>query len=56
MDGTLEKMRIVAYKKATFSDSDKVQDGEFNVKVNPETYALNYQIEYSDGALPKETH
>ncbi len=48
MDGTLEKMRIVAYTKATFSDSDKVQDGEFNVKVNPETYALNYQIEYSD--------
>ena len=48
MDGTLQKLQIVAYKEASYDASEKLADGEFNVKVNPETYALDYKIKYAD--------
>lgn len=50
--GQLQKMRIVAYKKPSYSESEKVDDGEFNVKVNPTSYALNYEIEYDEDQAP----
>lgn len=60
MDGMLQKLQITAYKEATFEASEKLTDGEFTVKVNPESYALDYKIKYSDdqasgtsGDLPK---
>lgn len=60
MEGMLQKLQIIAYKEATFEASEKLADGEFNVKINPESYALDYKIKYSDdqasgtsGDLPK---
>lgn len=48
MDGALKKMQIVAFKKESFADSEKIQGAEFNVQVNPETYSLNYKIKYNE--------
>lgn len=60
MSGTLQKLQITSYKEATFEESEKISGGEFSVKINPETYALDYKIKYSDdqasgtsGDLPK---
>jgi len=60
MEGTLQKLQITAYKEATFKASEEISEGEFNVKINPETYALDYKIKYSEdqasgtsGDLPK---
>ncbi|TSE10406.1 CIS tube protein [Aquimarina algiphila] len=60
MDGNLQKLKITAYKEATFEESEKISEGEFMVRINPETYALDYKIKYSDdqasgtsGDLPK---
>lgn len=60
MSGTLQKLQITSYKEATFEESEKISGGEFTVKINPETYALDYKIKYSDdqasgtsGDLPK---
>lgn len=60
MDGNLQKLKITAFKEANFEESEKISDGDFTVRINPETYALNYQIKYSDdqasgtsGDLPK---
>lgn len=39
-------MRIVAYTSPDYSDSSK--DGEFQVLINPESYSLEYKIEYED--------
>lgn len=50
--GKLDKMRIVAYKKANYKESEKVQEGEFTVKVNPETYTLDFEIEYDEDQAP----
>jgi hypothetical protein len=46
--GELKKMKIVAYTKPDYSDSSKVKGGEYHVLVNPESYALDYKIEYND--------
>lgn len=60
MEGNLQKLQITAYKEATFEASEKISNGEFTVKINPETYALDYKIKYSEdqasgtsGDLPK---
>jgi len=60
MEGKLQKLQITAYKEATFEPSEKITDGQFDVKINPENYALDYKIKYSDdqasgtsGDLPK---
>jgi len=50
--GQLQKMRITAYKKPTYSESEKIQEGEYVVKVNPEAYALNYEIKYGENQAP----
>ncbi|ACT91932.1 conserved hypothetical protein [Dyadobacter fermentans DSM 18053] len=46
MSGKLEKMKIIAYKDAAMSDSSKVD--EHSATINPETYQLDYKIEYND--------
>lgn len=44
--GKHEKMQIIAFKDATMSDSSKID--EFVVMINPETYQLDYKIEYNE--------
>ncbi|GAB2765104.1 peptidoglycan-binding protein [Rhabdobacter roseus] len=46
-NGKLEKMLIFAYRNPDLSDGSKV--GEFRALMNPESYQLNYKIEYQDG-------
>lgn len=46
-NGKLEKMRIIAYTNAEMSDDAKVD--EFVAMMNPETYQLDYKIEYNEG-------
>lgn len=48
MEGTLQKLEIKAFKEATFEEADKLSDGNFNVKINPETYALDYKVKYAE--------
>lgn len=48
VNGELKKMKIVAYTKPDYSDGSKVKGGEFQALVNPESYALEYKIEYND--------
>jgi nucleoid-associated protein YgaU len=43
--GELKKMKIVSYTKADYSDDSK--DGEFEALINPESYQLEYKIEYN---------
>ena len=45
--GELKKMKIVAYTKGDYSDKSKVKDGEFEALVNPDSYSMEYKIEYS---------
>jgi hypothetical protein len=45
--GKLEKMKILAYRNADLSDDSKV--GEYEAMMNPETYQLDYKIEYNEG-------
>lgn len=44
--GELKKMKIVAYTSADYSDDSK--DGEFQALINPESYQLEYKIQYND--------
>ncbi len=46
-NGKLEKVKIISYKKPTMDDKSK--SGEFTAYINPESYQLNYKIEYSEG-------
>lgn len=50
--GELTFMKIIAYKQATYEESEKVEDGEFNAQVNPETYEQNFEIEYDEDQAP----
>jgi len=50
--GQLQKMKIVAYKKATYEDSEILADGEFNAQVNPENYAMSFKIDYGKDQAP----
>ena len=52
MTGELKKMQIIAFSSAGYEDSKKVDDGEFFVAVNPETYAITYEIEYGKDQAP----
>jgi hypothetical protein len=50
MEGQLQKLKIIAYSDPEFND--KVDDGEFNTLINPESYAFNYKIETEDEQAP----
>jgi nucleoid-associated protein YgaU len=50
--GKLQPMKIVAYKKATYKDSERVADGEFSAQINPESYAQTFEIEYDEDQAP----
>lgn len=50
MEGKLEKMKIIAYSDPEFND--KVDGGEFDTLINPETYEFNYKIETEDEQAP----
>jgi hypothetical protein len=45
--GKLEKMKIMAYSKPDLGDDSFV--GDFTAMMNPETYTLDYKVEYQDG-------
>jgi hypothetical protein len=51
-DGQLVPMKIVAYKKVSYAESEKLEDGEFNAQINPETYAQTFEIEYDEEQAP----
>lgn len=51
-EGELKKLKIIGYEDAKFSESKKVQEGEFTTLVNPEKYNLKYNIEYNDKNAP----
>src|SRR5688572_16873050 len=46
--GKLEKMRIIAYNNPDLADGNKVGD-PFDAMINPETYTLDYKVEFKDG-------
>lgn len=46
--GQLEKLKIIAFKKADYSDPPAEQK-TFTAMLNPETYTLDYKVEYQDG-------
>jgi LysM repeat protein len=46
ISGKLKKLTITAYKDDTFSEP--IGDGKFTSLLNPENYAFNYKIEYSE--------
>jgi len=50
--GELKKMQIIAFTGADYENSQKIGDGEFFVAVNPETYSLNYEIDYGEDQAP----
>lgn len=45
-EGKLEKLKLVAYSDAEFSN--KVGDGEFSTLLNPEKYLYKYKIEQNE--------
>ncbi len=47
-EGPLEKLRIIAFKEADYSDPPSEQES-FTAMLNPEAYALDYKVEYQDG-------
>ncbi len=49
--GKLEKLKIVAYQKADMKDDSQVGD-PFYVMMNPETYQLDYKVEFNEGQAP----
>jgi nucleoid-associated protein YgaU len=51
-NGQLQKLRITSYRSASYAESEKIDDGEFQAQVNPETYALTYEIEYGEDQAP----
>lgn len=48
MDGELKKLKLEAYKKIDYSESEKM--GEFAVMFNPTTYSQKYEVEYEDAS------
>ena len=46
--GKLEKLKIIAFKNADYSDPPEEQQ-TFTAMLNPETYTLDYKVEYQDG-------
>jgi hypothetical protein len=47
-EGSLEKLRIIAFKEADYSDPPAEQES-FTAMLNPEAYTLDYKVEYQDG-------
>lgn len=47
-NGELEKLKIIAFKNADYSDSPEEQE-TFTAMLNPESYTLDYKVEYQDG-------
>jgi hypothetical protein len=45
--GKLEKMRIMAYSDPDLGDDSFIAD--FTAMMNPETYSLDYKVEYQEG-------
>ncbi|GAB4107763.1 peptidoglycan-binding protein [Echinicola sediminis] len=45
-EGKLEKLKIVAYKDAKFSE--EVDNGEFTTLLNPEKYKFQYRVEQNE--------
>jgi hypothetical protein len=45
--GKLEKMKVMAYSNPDLGDDSFV--GDFTAMMNPETYTLDYKVEYQDG-------
>ncbi|TMM58015.1 LysM peptidoglycan-binding domain-containing protein [Maribacter algarum] len=46
--GKIEKLKIIAFKNADYSDAPSEQE-TFTAMLNPETYSLDYKVEYQDG-------
>lgn len=46
--GKLEKMQIIAYSNADLSEDARVGE-PFVAMINPESYALDYKVEYNEG-------
>jgi hypothetical protein len=46
--GKLEKVKILAYNNPDYADNHKVGD-TFTAMVNPETYVLDYKVEFTEG-------
>lgn len=46
--GKIEKLKIIAFKEADYSDDPSEQE-TFTAMLNPETYSLDYKVEYQDG-------
>ncbi len=44
--GKLEKMQIIAYSDPSLSDDSKI--GSYTAMMNPESYTLDYKIEYNE--------
>ena len=50
MSGELKKLKIIAYNKATRSDSEEI--GSYEVPFNPTNYNFSHQIEYNEANSP----
>ena len=50
-EGKLQKMKIIAYTDPAMTEDKRASPpySEFEVMVNPETYALDYKVEYKEG-------
>ena len=46
--GKLEKLKIIAFKTADYSDPPEEQQ-TYTAMLNPESYSLDYKVEYQDG-------
>jgi hypothetical protein len=46
--GKLEKLKIIAFKNADYSDAPEEQQS-ITAMLNPESYTLDYKVEYQDG-------
>lgn len=46
--GKLEKLKIIAFKNADYSDPPEEQQ-TYTAMLNPESYVLDYKVEYQDG-------
>jgi hypothetical protein len=49
MSGELTKLKIEAFKKATFKDADRIKSLVFTAMFNPTTFSRKLEIDYEDG-------
>jgi hypothetical protein len=50
MEGQLQKLKVIGYSDPQFNN--QVDDGEFNVLINPENYSFKYRIEQTNTQAP----